>query len=330
MQWAVGSTNIFATLIGLLILFFVIRPMIRQMRRIIEKLTRNSGQAMAASQHMAGASQDISNAANQSASSLEEISATVREMAATSGETAATTKHATATLLHTRDTAEQSRDAIDRLDRAIGQIQSASAETVKIMKTIDEIAFQTNLLALNAAVEAARAGEAGRGFAVVAEEVRNLARRSAEASGSTAELIEQSHQTAENGVAVAREVQELTSGIINRVIEITDLMKNVAEVNDAQSLGINQVSTTVEHMEGITQRTAANAQEFVASGYDLKAQSGELDKVIRLLENIFGGDGQARSDASFQPAGAKTPAGPVVGRRQLPQKAANGLPLNRY
>ncbi|MCX5900097.1 MAG: methyl-accepting chemotaxis protein, partial [Proteobacteria bacterium] len=288
MQWAVGWTAIAGALIGLIIIFFVIRPVLRQMREVIESLTRNSGQAMAASVHMATASQDIANASSQNASSLEEISATMREIAAASKETAASTQHANGILAGTRDSAEKSNEAIERMSRAISKIQSASIETAKILKTIDEIAFQTNLLALNAAVEAARAGEAGRGFAVVAEEVRNLARRSAEASGSTAELIEEAQRSAENGVAVAREVQEFTRGTVGVIVVIADHMKHATEAYNAQSLGIEQVSAAVEHMEEITQRTAANAEEFVASGYDLKNQSSELDQVIRVLENLIG------------------------------------------
>ena len=300
MQWAVGNTTIAGALIGLIIIFFVLRPVLRQMREVIQNLTRNSDQAMAASVHMAGASQDIANASSQNASSLEEISATVREMSATSKETAATTQYVTGALSRTRDAAERSRDAIARMDQAIGKIHAAASETAKIMKTIDEIAFQTNLLALNAAVEAARAGEAGRGFAVVAEEVRNLARRSAESSGSTAELIEESQRSAENGVVVAREVQGLTRGIIDSVIEVTGLMKNTAEVNDAQALGIEQVSSAVEHMGNSTQDTAANAGELVVSGDQLKAQASQLNKVIWVLENIIGGDRKAAAGTSLK------------------------------
>jgi hypothetical protein len=321
MQWAVGLIAIIGAGIGLFIMFKVVRPVLLRIREVIEVLTRNSDQAMTASAHMAGASQDIAQASSQNASSLEEISATVREMAATAKETAGTTKYANEVLGGTRDIAENSTESIAHMSQAISKIQSASQETAKIMKTIDEIAFQTNLLALNAAVEAARAGEAGRGFAVVAEEVRNLARRSAEASRSTAELIEEAQRSAENGVAVAQEVQEFTRGIIGSVVVIADLMKNASEANNAQSLGIDQVCAAVEHMEELTQRTAANAEEFVASGYDLKNQSGELDKVIRVLKNLIGGGQNRRSDDSLQQAAVRNPAAADFdARRQLPAK----------
>ncbi len=75
-------------------------------------------------------------------------------------------------LLHTLD---EIKASVEKLSNAVRDTQTAGGEMVKIVRTIDEIAFQTNILALNAAVEAARAGEAGAGFAVVAEEVRNLA-----------------------------------------------------------------------------------------------------------------------------------------------------------
>ena len=78
--------------------------------------------------------------------------------------------------------ANNGSEAMNRMAGAIEDIKKSSDETAKIIKVIDEIAFQTNLLALNAAVEAARAGEAGKGFAVVANEVKELAKETAQAT----------------------------------------------------------------------------------------------------------------------------------------------------
>ncbi|MDH4321363.1 MAG: methyl-accepting chemotaxis protein, partial [Desulfobulbaceae bacterium] len=64
----------------------------------------------------------------------------------------------------THDSAVIAQTDMRELAATIGRIESNSEAMVKIIQTIDEIAFQINILALNAAVEAARAGKAGKGF----------------------------------------------------------------------------------------------------------------------------------------------------------------------
>jgi len=287
--WAMGLFASVAIIIATLIILLLPRSVVRPVGNVIEGLRHSSGTTINAVNSLSAASHQIAASSSEHASSLEEVSAQLKELSSTSQNTAANAKEVTDMLGGTRVSAEKSSEAITRMHTAITGIKTSSEETVKIMKTIDEIAFQTNLLALNAAVEAARAGEAGRGFAIVAEEVRNLARRSAEASRSTAVLIEDAQKSADNGVTVSQQVEEATNDIITSIGKVDVLMTNVADLNDAQAQGIHHISSATTHMESITQSTASSASQFASSTDQIADSTQEINNMVQVLQNIVGG-----------------------------------------
>jgi methyl-accepting chemotaxis protein len=91
-------------------------------------------------------------------------------------------------------------DELQQVAMGIGALSAQSEEIGSIVDAIRGIAEQTNLLALNAAIEAARAGEQGRGFAVVADEVRNLARRTSQATVAISDVVGKNRELARQAV----------------------------------------------------------------------------------------------------------------------------------
>ncbi|HEY3321964.1 MAG TPA: methyl-accepting chemotaxis protein [Planctomycetota bacterium] len=298
-HWASISGLLLVVLFEAALLVFVLsQQVIRPVRTLANELLSGANRVSTASAGLLDAGNQIAEGATEQAASLEETSASLEQMSAVTSHNADNARQASTMAAQTRAAAENGHAAMDRMRAAIGDIKQSSDQTAKIVKTIDEIAFQTNLLALNAAVEAARAGDAGKGFAVVAEEVRNLARRSAEAAQNTTDLIEQSQKHAEHGVAVSSEVAGILGQVAAGIQKVTALMTEVSTASDEQAKGIAQVSTAVSQMDQVTQANAAHAAESAAASERLSAQATELMQIVHRLTALVGSAAEGRTAGS--------------------------------
>jgi methyl-accepting chemotaxis protein len=274
--------SLFAALVGARI--------VAPLRQSIEILMSSSEQVGASSDQVAASSQSLAASASEQAGTIQTVSSSLEEMSAMTKRSADNASQAKQLAGEAREESGKGDKAMGRMKQAVVKIKATSDKTSKILKTIDEIAFQTNLLALNAAVEAARAGEAGKGFAVVAEEVRNLARRSAEASRDTAGMIGEAVESADNGVMIVEEVAHVLARISKSAGEVNDLVGEIASASDEQAQGIDQINEATGEMDKSTQATAANAEESSSASQELASQAQQLRQVVQNLRAVVDGE----------------------------------------
>uniref|UniRef100_B0SZJ5 Methyl-accepting chemotaxis sensory transducer n=1 Tax=Caulobacter sp. (strain K31) TaxID=366602 RepID=B0SZJ5_CAUSK len=209
----------------------------------------------------------------QTAAALDQITATVRKSSDNAEKARGVTQSA-------KSNAEKSGQVVREAVEAMGGIEKSSQSITQIIGVIDEIAFQTNLLALNAGVEAARAGDAGRGFAVVAQEVRALAQRSADAAKEIKGLIRASSEQVGKGVKLVGETGQTLDQILGQVIEINDLVGEIAASSKEQAVGLAEINGAVNQMDQVIQQNAAMVEQSTTASHALASEAAELERLI--------------------------------------------------
>lgn len=170
-----------------------------------------------------------------------------------------------------------SDDAIS-MSQSMVELQESSHKISSITEVIDSIASQTNLLALNAAIEAARAGEAGAGFAVVTEEVRVLAKKTADAATEIETMLEENVGKAMLGSKASAKIKE----------EISNLAEWIKEVNESSSEQAKHLETlknTIQKISDSTDNTASMAENNAATAEELHSQIQVLQQLIAQINN---------------------------------------------
>ena len=204
------------------------------------------------------AAEKLSSTASQIAASLEETSASLEEINSITRSTADNCQQASGMMEKSDRVAVEASACMGQFTEAMKAISTASQETSRIVKTIDEISFQTNLLALNAAVEAARAGEAGLGFAVVADEVRSLAHRASEAAKNTATMIATTVAKVQEGNTLLQKTTASFSEVVRMSSQVKDRVAEINQASHEQAQGIAQISSAVSDMSTVVQGAASS------------------------------------------------------------------------
>ena len=289
--------------LALIMVLFLMRGISGPIKNAMERVRSSTDQVDLSAGQVSSASQVLAQGSSEQAAFLQQTSASIEEMASMSRRNADNAMHANSLMSQAGEVVSQANDSMRELKEAMEKITTASDETAKIIKTIDEIAFQTNLLALNAAVEAARAGEAGAGFAVVADEVRNLAMRAAEAAQSTAGLIEENLGHIKKGSALVKGTDQVFTQVAENSSQVAVLISEIASAAGEQTEGIGQISKAATEVDRVTQQVASNAEELAASSEELTAQSQVMKTIMSRLGLVVYGGGNGKTSAPALPPG---------------------------
>ncbi|MBA3929961.1 MAG: hypothetical protein C0521_10295 [Xanthomonas sp.] len=229
---------------------------------------------------IAAGNSDLSVRTEQQAASVEETASSVAELSATVRHTADNARMAADLAVGATDVAARGGQVVHGVVDTMSQINASSRRIADIIGVIDGIAFQTNILALNAAVEAARAGEQGRGFAVVASEVRSLAQRCGGAAREIKQLIGDSLARVEAGSRQVEDAGANMEEIVASVARVSALIGQISQASQEQSLALDQVNQTINHIDHNTQQNAALVEEASAAAHSLQDQAAQLLEAV--------------------------------------------------
>ncbi len=245
----------------------------------------------AAAEEASASTTSVAVGMEQSSANISSVASATEEMSATVGDIAANTAKA-------RSISERASAQAQTVTAQMQKLGQAAQEIGHVTETITNISAQTNLLALNATIEAARAGSAGKGFAVVANEIKELARQTAEATediktriagvqGSSAAAVSDIDQI----TSVIKEVGDIVAGIAAAIEEQATVTKDVAGNIAQASTGVKDANEHIAQTAEVSKTIARDiagingaVSDMRHGGEQVQASAVELSKLAEQLK----------------------------------------------
>jgi methyl-accepting chemotaxis protein len=260
----------------------------KQGMQVVEIVSSSATELQASSRSLASTSEETARQATAVAAASDQATKNVQTVAAAAEELTASIAEIAR---HVQDSAKICGEAVkeaESTNSTIKELGTASNEIGQVIKVITSIAQQTNLLALNATIEAARAGEAGKGFAVVANEVKELARQTAKATGDISQKIDAIQSSTRVAVSAIASI----SGIIVRINEISttiaaaveeqsaatnEISRNVAEA----ARGTAEVASTISGVSEAAAESGKGAGDIMSAATTLAQEAVSLERILK-------------------------------------------------
>ncbi len=205
--------------------------------------------------HLTNNINDAGNSVTDLVQEINGIVTAIEEMNATLLEIGKNTQHASDISLKASKEAETA-------NQVMTEMQKSSNEIGKIVKLINDIADQTNMLALNATIEAASAGEAGKGFAVVANEVKTLAKQTADATAK-----------------IASQIEDVRNSVSNSTVSISNITQIIQKLNEINST----IASSIEEQNITTNEIAHSSSRMASTASSVK---GQISIVVEFAHKI--------------------------------------------
>lgn len=219
---------------------------------------------------VSAAAEEMSSNITSVAAAMEESSTNVRMVASATEEIASVMNDIATNTEKARLVADQAVSESREVSQNMSGLGEAAVGIGKVTETITAISSQVNLLALNATIEAARAGEAGKGFAVVANEIKELAKKTSEASVEIKLKVESIQDSTEQNISGINK----TAVIID---DINSVIKTIATSVDEQSATIGDIATNIA-------QASTGLQEVNENMSQTSIVAGEITKDIAVVD----------------------------------------------